>query len=159
VGAATARRICDFARLFGIGAARDPGALRGLTNVGYDTGTANAAVVTFTLAGMRFWIKKYTSANTGAMTLNGVALNWADGSALVAGDWPASVFAEVIYNGATYGLLSVMGPSVFSRKSATIVPFTSSKRGVDCPEAKAERPPRRYGRPFLCRLTAIGLVA
>jgi hypothetical protein len=105
---------------------------RGLTNVGYDTGTANAASVTFSpapaelVAGMRFWIKKYTSANTGAMTLNGVALNWADGSALVAGDWPASVFAEVIYNGATYGLLSVMGPSVFSRKSATIVPFTSS---------------------------------
>jgi hypothetical protein len=96
---------------------------RGLTNIGGDTGTANAALAVFSpavtgmIAGMRFWVLKTTNTNTGAMTFNGLALKWADGTQLAAGDWPASTFAHLVYNGSSFNLLSVAGPTVFERKS------------------------------------------
>jgi hypothetical protein len=105
---------------------------RGKTNYALDTGTANAAVASFTpapaelVAGMRFVVKKSASANTGPMTLNGVTLAWADGAPLIANDWFGGIFAEVVYTGSWFGLLSVMGPKAFARVSSTILSFASS---------------------------------
>ena len=106
-----------------------------------DTGTANALVVTepaisALFVGLTLTIKKSSSANTGAATLNvnglgATTLVWADGTVLVAGDWPASVTGIVEYDGTQWNLLSVMGPSVFARASAAIVgniaKFTTSQ--------------------------------
>jgi hypothetical protein len=106
---------------------------RGSANYAVDTGTANAVAFTANPAppeiinGMQFSILKGAAANTGAVTVNGSPLTWADGSALIAGDWPASTVADIIKTAAGYVILSIPGPSVFSRKTPTrIVPVTAT---------------------------------
>ena len=94
-----------------------------------DTGTANALVVTepaisALFVGLTLTVKKSSSANTGAATLNvnglgATSLVWADGTALIANDWPANVTGLVEYDGTQWNLLSVMGPSVFGRLGAS----------------------------------------
>jgi len=110
---------------------------------GTDVGTANALSVTAlaptqatVTAGMLFDITKSASANTSAATLSVMgtsgALTWPDGSALVAGDWQASVNALVQYNGTKYVILSSMGPTVFQRASSI-----SLFKGADSGSANA----------------------
>ena len=106
--------------------AMGPTTLRGIF-YGADTGTANALTVATTTpasstltAGMVFLIKKGASANTTAATAaisgnSAAPVIWADGTALVAGDWPANVPALISYDGTNFRVLSVMGPSVFAR--------------------------------------------
>jgi len=104
---------------------------RGQMSTAADTGSANAAAVSLApapaelISGMRISVLKSGAANTGAVTLavNGGAATpvvWPDGSALAAGDWPASARALLEYDSAlvSWVLLSNMGPSVFARVSA-----------------------------------------
>jgi hypothetical protein len=95
---------------------------------GADSGSANAINVTTLspveasiVSGQIFEVTKSSSINTSACTCtimgSSGALNWADGSALVAGDWPNNTIALIAWNGSTFVLLSVMGPSVFARAS------------------------------------------
>ena len=97
--------------------------------LGSDTGTANAASVsswtptlTSVAVGNMLLVIKSAAANTGAMTLNGLPLNWVDGTALQAGDWPAGtpalVFAEGTTSVTSYAILSMMGPTVFARATS-----------------------------------------
>jgi hypothetical protein len=97
---------------------------------GTDTGSANAMSVTSTtpssttlVVGTLFVIKKSSAPNTTAVTLqlnSATTFNvkWADGSALASGDWPASTPAILEYDGTQLNLLSVQGPSVFTRLSS-----------------------------------------
>lgn len=88
-----------------------------------DTGSANALVVSdpaisSAFVGMTLLIKKSAAANTGPININingwgGANCNWADGSALANGDWPANATAIIEYDGVNMNLLSVMGPTVF----------------------------------------------
>jgi len=106
--------------------------------LGTDTGTANALLVSAwtpsisaATAGEVFLVIKSASANTGACTLNGAPVTWADYSPLIAGDWPASTVAQLFFTGASFVVMSVFGPTVFARKSTAgaptnIVSFTSS---------------------------------
>lgn len=93
---------------------------------GADSGSANAVNVTSLTpgeasitAGQVFEVTKSSSINTGACTCtimgSSGALVWADGTALVAGDWPASTIALLAWNNSVFTILSVMGPSVFAR--------------------------------------------
>lgn len=98
-----------------------------LVHYGVDTGTANAitassvspTVVGTVTTGMQFEIAKGATANTGGVTASisgqAGAVVWADGSALVAGDWPASTPALLMFDGTDFKVLSMMGPSVFAR--------------------------------------------
>jgi hypothetical protein len=105
---------------------------------GTDTGTTNAAVVTSTSPPISsaeafnlFLIKKSAAANTGPMKLQiggtTATLEWADGSALIANDWPASVPAFIMFDGTVFRLLSVMGPSIFARASNVRPVLTASQ--------------------------------
>ena len=137
-----AQMIGDFTAQYGPGNVQDNGdittlktqfisALGGLLGNGIfkanDTGTANAVAIVvpnITLgAGQCFLVKKSTSGNTGATTINlnglgAISVVWADGTALIAGDWPASVTGLVEYDGAQFNLLSFIGPTVFARANA-----------------------------------------
>ena len=117
-----------------------------------DTGTANALAATVAgvsslVSGQVYVIKKSALPNTGATTLyvNGLgvtALVWADGTALVDGDWPASVTGLVEYDGTQFNLLSVMGPSVFARSiSAATRTFSTS---ASTPQALANNTATTY---------------
>lgn len=89
-----------------------------------DAGTVNAAVFTppnGLASGKAVLVYKIALPNTGAMTVNGSTLTWADGSALVAGDWPASVLALIAQTATGWNLLSVMGPTVFKRSAPDAV--------------------------------------
>jgi hypothetical protein len=98
-----------------------------LVHYGVDTGSANSiAVGSVTPAitggmttGMLFEIAKGSNANTSAVsaTICGQvgSVVWADGSPLVAGDWPGGAPALLAFDGLYFRLLSVMGPTVFSR--------------------------------------------
>ena len=137
-----AQMIGDFTAQYGPGNVQDNGnittlktqfisALGGLLGNGIfkanDTGTANAVAIVvpnITLgAGQCFLVKKSTSGNTDATTINlnglgAISVVWADGTALIAGDWPASVTGLVEYDGAQFNLLSFIGPTVFARNIA-----------------------------------------
>jgi hypothetical protein len=94
-----------------------------LLHYGIDTGTQNAAVcaavaptiTSSVTVGITIEIQKIGTANSGSMTLAVTAaggtvtapLYWADGSAMQAGDWPASAIALVMFDGTYYRLLSV----------------------------------------------------
>jgi len=93
---------------------------------GADSGTANAINVSSLTpgeasitSGQVFEVTKSSSVNTGACTCtimgSSGALQWADGTALIAGDWPASTIALLAWNNSVFTILSVMGPSVFAR--------------------------------------------
>lgn len=86
---------------------------------GADTGTANNIVVTTSpvisslTQGAIIEVTKGAAANTGPLTIqqNGasaVAVNWANGSPLASGDWPAGATALIAYDSATlnYQLIS-----------------------------------------------------
>jgi hypothetical protein len=95
-----------------------------------DTGTANAMAVTLPqwtslVAGLTLRIRKGANVNTGPMTLSvnsGTAytVQWGDTSALLAGDWPASDIGIVIFDGSEWQLVSMPGPTVFSRISGPL---------------------------------------
>lgn len=89
-------------------------------NYGADTGTANALAVTLSpapasyaaLVGAPIRLFKTAAANTGAVTLNVNGLGaqsvvWPNGTALVAGDLPASCGLEIMAAGSYFVLLSV----------------------------------------------------
>jgi hypothetical protein len=96
---------------------------RGQTVYAVDAGSANAVSFTASPAapeyppGMSFRVRKAGAANTGAVTVNGSPLTWPDGGALEAGDWPAAGLAEIVKTSAGWVAMSIMGPSVFARKS------------------------------------------
>jgi len=86
-------------------------------NYAADAGTANAMVATLApvpaslaaLAGVPIRIKKISSANSGAVTLNvnalgAVAVTWPDGTALTAGELPAGAILEVHGTGTAFVL-------------------------------------------------------
>jgi hypothetical protein len=97
---------------------------------GVDTSAAGNVVTVAALTpaetaltpGQLLVITKGAAANTGAAaaTVMGSsgAVIWADGSALAAGGWPGGVPALVKWDGTTFLILSVMGPSVFSLATA-----------------------------------------
>lgn len=90
-----------------------------------DTGTANAAAISVSsvlglAVGQSFIVKKSASANTGAVTLavnsfTAVSVVWPDGTALAAGDWPASCTAILEYDGTHFNFMTAPGPTVFPR--------------------------------------------
>jgi hypothetical protein len=86
-------------------------------NYGADSGTANAMAVTLTpvpaslaaLTGTPIRIKKIASANSGAVTLNvnglgAAAVTWPDGTALIAGELPASGIVQLVCTGTAFVL-------------------------------------------------------
>jgi hypothetical protein len=100
--------------------------------VGTDTGTTNALVVTTTTptlsapsAGQLFMITKSGSAgNTGAVTLkvgtgSVVSVVYADGSALLAGDYPASATGLFYFTGGVFQVIA-FGNNVHSLVLSTI---------------------------------------
>jgi hypothetical protein len=98
-----------------------------LVHYGVDTGSANSvsvssvspAIVSSTTAGTLFEITKVSSANTGGMaaSVGGKSGNvlWPDGSAMAAGDWPASAPGQLMWDGTYFRYMSMPGPSVFAR--------------------------------------------
>jgi hypothetical protein len=92
---------------------------RGQPNVGVDAGAVNALVVNPTPAlleykrGVRLWVAP-ANALTAAATINvsglgPASLTWADGSAFVAGDWPAGAPGLIYCTGSAWVLLSAPG--------------------------------------------------
>ena len=173
-----AQMIGDFTAQYGPGNVQDNGnittlqtqfisALGGLLGNGIfkanDTGTANAVAIVvpnITLgAGQCFLVKKSTSVNTGATTINlnglgAISVVWADGTALIAGDWPASVTGLVEYDGAQFNLLSFIGPSILGR--VTTVPlnyYVNSATGNDA------NPGLTLGLPFASVQRAINVAS
>lgn len=102
---------------------------RGQTNYAADSGSANALVVNPTPALKEYkdgvTLRVAPAANlTGAATINvsglgAVTLEWADGSAFVAGDWPAGAVGEIVCKGGTWRLISLVGPTAFQRVMAS----------------------------------------
>jgi hypothetical protein len=103
-------------------AAQPPQLQQQTGNYAVDSGTLNAAVVTLSpapaalsaLAGAALRVKKMASANTGAITLavNGLtatAIVHADGTAISAGELPASGVFSVVFDGTNFVLQSVAG--------------------------------------------------
>ncbi len=75
-----------------------------------DSGTANAVVIapsptpTGYPVGMELNVLKGANQNTGAMTVNGAAVTWPDGSALTYGAWPANTPGKIIKTVAGWAL-------------------------------------------------------
>ena len=101
---------------------------------GTDTGTGTAVAVssvtptatTFT-TGQLFLVTKSATGISGASTATilGVTgpLEWADATATATGAWPASSPALLMWDGAAYRILSVMGPSVFGAVATSALTF------------------------------------
>lgn len=121
-------------------------------NYAIDTGTANAMAVatlpsyTVLVPGLSLRIKKSALSNTNTVTIavnagTAVTVTWADGTALVAGDWPGGAIGEVVYTGTVWQLIGVAGPSVFSRVAPEAGPSISDQSlvhyGVDAGTANA----------------------
>lgn len=98
------------------------------------------------IAGLTLRINKKAPSNTASPTLsiNGgapVVIAWADGNALQAGDWPAGAIGQVTFNGTSWELYSIAGPSIFARVAPGTTPIVNDASllhyGVDTGTANA----------------------
>lgn len=107
-------------------------------NFAIDLGTAstpNAIAIslpswTNVVAGLTLRIQKSIYKNTSSTTLsiNGdapVAIAWADGNALQPGDWPARAVGQITYNGTSWELYTIAGPSIFARVAPGTYPVVT----------------------------------
>lgn len=129
-------------------------------NFAVDTsGTNNAMVITlpsFTpnppTQGLTLRIQKGSLKNTGSPTLSifNASTNvfstpqniaWADGSVLQSGDWPAGAIGQITYNGSSWELYTIAGPTIFARvapgSTPTVTDASLLHYGVDTGTANA----------------------
>jgi hypothetical protein len=121
-------------------------------NWAVDTGpSANVMQVslpgwTNVIAGLTLRIIKKAPSNTATPTLsiNGgapISIAWADGNALQPGDWPAGAIGQITYNGSSWELYSIAGPSIFARVAPGTAPVVTDAAllhyGVDTGSANA----------------------
>ncbi len=121
-------------------------------NWAVDTGpSANVMQISLPLftnviAGLTLRIIKKAPSNTATPTLsiNGgspVSIAWADGNALQPGDWPAGAIGQITYNGSSWELYSIAGPSIFARVAPGTAPVVTDAAllhyGVDTGSANA----------------------
>lgn len=74
-------------------------------------------------------IKSGAGANSGAMTLNvdgvgAVAITWPDGTAMAAGDWPASTIGVVRHDGTAFRLMAGRSPTQAAADQSKVVPVS-----------------------------------
>jgi hypothetical protein len=123
-----------------------------VNNFAVDTGlTANAMAITLpsytsVVQGLTLRVQKSALKNTSSPTLsiNGatpVTIAWSDGNALQAGDWPAGGIGQITYNGSSWELYTIAGPSIFARvapgSSPTVTDASLWHYGVDTGSANA----------------------
>jgi hypothetical protein len=115
------------------------------------SGAPNAIAITlpsFTnvVAGLTLRIQKSAFKNTGTPTLsiNGgapITITWADGSGLAQGDWPGNAVGQITFNGSTWELYTIAGPTIFARVAPGAAPTVTDASllhwGVDTGTANA----------------------
>ena len=98
------------------------------------------------IAGLTLRIIKKAPSNTAtpSLSINGgapVTIAWADGNALAAGDWPAGAIGQITFNGTSWELYSIAGPSIFARVAPGSAPIVTDAAllhfGVDTGSANA----------------------
>src|SRR3974377_1002982 len=72
------------------------------------------------IAGLTLRIQKSIYKNTASPTLSinsgvPVTIAWADGNALQPGDWPSNAVGQITFNGSSWELYTIAGPSIFAR--------------------------------------------
>jgi hypothetical protein len=82
------------------------------------------------VAGLTLRIIKKAPSNTASPTLsiNGgtpIGISWADGNALQPGDWPAGAVGQITYNGTSWELYTIAGPSIFARVAPGSTPIVT----------------------------------
>lgn len=100
-------------------------------------GTANALTVDLDpdvtsyaeILGTPLAIKSGAGANSGAMSLSvdgggAVAITWPDGTAMVAGDWPANTAGVVRYDGTAFRYQGARSPAQAAADQARVIPVS-----------------------------------